>query len=59
MINVILFIVSIVVFYIVIETAVKNGINKSRIGEYYQAGSLEEPEDTKESFFDDDLDNRD
>jgi hypothetical protein len=50
-----LFLLGLFVSYIVIETAVKNGINSSNLGQYIEQeiGSKEK----KKSFLDDDLDN--
>ena len=54
-ISIVLYIVGIVILYIVIETAVRRGINSSIIGQFLENkyGIKED----KESFFDDDLDN--
>lgn len=52
--SIFIFLVSLFIFYIVIETAVRRGINSSIIGRY-----LEEKYNIKEdkkSFLDDDLD---
>lgn len=48
-------IVGLLVFYIIIETAVRRGINSSVLGQYLEKEyGLEEE---KKSFLDDDLDN--
>ncbi|WP_053218360.1 hypothetical protein [Virgibacillus senegalensis] len=53
---IIMYLISLFILYKVIETAVKNGINKSNIGRHFRADRPEEPEDTKKSFFDNDVD---
>lgn len=54
MLSIILYIVGIFILYIVIETAVRRGINSSIIGQFLEKkyGIKEE----KKSFLDDDLD---
>ncbi|KQU11955.1 hypothetical protein ASG65_28030 [Bacillus sp. Leaf13] len=53
--SIIIFIVSLFILYLVIESAVKNGINRSKIGQLLESKyGIEETK--KSSFLDDDLD---
>jgi hypothetical protein len=54
-IPIVLYIVGLFILYIVIETAVKRGINSSIIGQFLEKKYGIKGE--KESFFEDDLDN--
>ena len=54
-VSIVLYIVSLFILYIVIETAVRRGINSSIIGQSLEKKSLI-TEEKKKSFFDDDLD---
>ncbi|QTN00647.1 hypothetical protein ERJ70_15930 [Sediminibacillus dalangtanensis] len=56
LVAIITYVISLFILYVVIETAVKNGINKSNVGRHFDMDRLEEPEDTKKSLFDTDLD---
>ena len=51
---IVLFLVGLFLLYIVIETAVKNGINHSIVGQSLQ--KKKRLKEGKKSFFDDDLD---
>ncbi|AXN40866.1 hypothetical protein GM240_15995 [Peribacillus butanolivorans] len=53
--SIIIFIVSLFILYLVIENAVKNGINRSKIGQLLESKYGFE-ETKKSSFLDDDLD---
>jgi hypothetical protein len=53
--SIILWIVGLFILYLVISTAVKDGINKSVVGQYIEKKSG--PKDSKKSFLDSDLDN--
>lgn len=54
-IPIVLWIVGLLILYVVIETAVKNGINKSLLGQFLE--NKHGIKDDKKSFLDDDLDN--
>ena len=54
-VSIVLYIVSLFILYIVIETAVRRGINSSIIGQSFEKKSVI-TEEKKKSFFDDDLD---
>lgn len=53
--SIVLYIVSLIILYIVIETAVRRGINSSIIGQALEK-KLGITEEKKESFYDTDLD---
>jgi hypothetical protein len=53
--SIILWIVGLFILYLVISTAVKDGINKSVVGQYIE--KISGPKDSKKSFLDSDLDN--
>jgi hypothetical protein len=53
--SIILLILGLFILYIVISTAVKDGINKSVVGQYIEKKT--EVKDSKKSFLDSDLDN--
>lgn len=53
--SIVFFIISLLILFVVIETAVRNGINSSIIGKYLEnKGEINED---KKSFLSDDLDN--
>ncbi|MFD0051074.1 hypothetical protein ACFVHQ_17325 [Actinomycetes bacterium NPDC127524] len=52
---IILYLIGLIILYLVIKTAVKEGINQSIVGKHLEK-KYEHPE-TKKSFFDSDLDN--
>ena len=54
-VSIVLYIVSLFILYIVIETAVRRGINSSIIGQSLEKKSAI-TEEKKKSFFDNDLD---
>lgn len=54
-VSIVLYIVSLFILYIVIETAVRRGINSSIIGQSLEKKSVI-TEEKKKSFFDNDLD---
>jgi Na+-transporting methylmalonyl-CoA/oxaloacetate decarboxylase gamma subunit len=53
--SIVFFIISLLILFVVIETAVRNGINSSIIGKYLESKS--EVKEDKKSFLSDDLDN--
>ncbi|MUV38330.1 hypothetical protein JNUCC1_02168 [Lentibacillus sp. JNUCC-1] len=53
--SIILWIIGLFILYIVISTAVKDGINKSFVGQFIE--EKHEIKETKKSFLDHDLDN--
>ena len=53
--SIVFFIISLLILFVVIETAVRNGINSSIIGKYLESKS--EVNEDKKSFLSDDLDN--
>lgn len=54
-VSIVLYVVSLFILYIVIETAVRRGINSSIIGQSLEK-KLKITEEKKKSFFDNDLD---
>lgn len=57
-INIIFYLVSLFILYVVIETAVRRGINSSKIGQYFENKyEIQDIRKKKKSFSDDDSDN--
>ncbi|WP_026675246.1 hypothetical protein [Alkalihalobacterium bogoriense] len=55
--SIVLYIAGLIILYIVIETAVRKGINNSIIGQYLEKKyGIKDIRENKKSFFDDDLD---
>ncbi|WP_102275283.1 hypothetical protein [Cytobacillus massiliigabonensis] len=55
MVNIILLIVGLLILFIVVSSAVKTGINKSEVGQFFEKKSG--VEEKRKSFLDRDLDN--
>ncbi len=53
--SIIFYVVGVFILYIVIETAVKKGINSSKIGQFYE--EKDGIKENKKTFLDKDLDN--